>query len=95
MDDVKRTSEVSSGLSRTCEHCGQSIGGTDCHGVTNGINHFIEMHGYRLLHLGTHTEQSEGGQLRHREVAILGHDNPPPLRRSLEIDMDFSRLGGP
>ena len=95
MDNVKRTTEASSGLTRMCEHCDHSIGGTDCYGVTDGINHLIETHGYRLLHLGTHTQQSEGGQLRHREVATLGHGNPPPLRRAVEIDIGFSRLGGP
>jgi hypothetical protein len=95
MEHVKRTTEVSSDLSRACEHCGQLIGGYAFYSLTDGINHFIEKHGYRLLHLGTRTQRSKDGQPQHREVAILGHDDPPPVRQFVEIEMDFSRLGGP
>jgi hypothetical protein len=95
MENIKRTTEVLSGLSRICEHCGQPIVESNSHSVTDGINHYIEMHGYRLLHLSAHTQPNEGGQPRHGEVAILGHDDPPPLRQANQFNIDFRGLGGP
>ena len=60
-----------------------SIGGCDeCHDpfsdsatadyLTAGINHYIEKHGYTLLHVGTETEHHDGKSLWSSTVAILG-----------------------
>jgi hypothetical protein len=38
------------------------------------INHYIEQHGYKLLHVGTETSREKmEGKLYHSTVAVLGH----------------------
>lgn len=84
MDNVKRTTELASNISRGCEHCDKLVGGD----VSDGVNHFIEEHGYRLLHVGTETSHNMDGKLWHSTVAILGHDNPPALKPPVEIRIE-------
>ena len=81
MQDVKRTVKLSSDATHTCDHCSEMLG----EGVTGSINHFIEVHGYRLLNVGTETTRDRDGNLRHSTVAILGHHDPPPLHMPAEI----------
>jgi hypothetical protein len=81
MQDVKRTVKLSSDVTPTCDHCDEMLG----EGVTGSINHFIEVHGYRLLNVGTETSRDRDGNLRHSTVAILGHHDPPPLNMPAEI----------
>ena len=81
MQDVKHTVALSSDVVRSCDHCAESIGDN----VTASINHFIQVHGYRLLNVGTETSQDADGNLRHSTVAILGHHDPPPLNMPPEI----------
>ena len=44
--------------------------------IADSINHFIEIHGYHLLHVGTQTSHSREGGLSHATVAVLGRTNP-------------------
>jgi hypothetical protein len=54
------------------------VGGVkDAGAIADGINHYIEQHGYRLLHLGEESGPAEDGKIWHYTVAILGHDHPP------------------
>jgi hypothetical protein len=79
IQDVKHTVEVSSDVGRGCEHCDYRIGYQDPNtkDLAHSINHYMEQHGYRLLHVGTRTAESPDGKLWHITTAILGHDNPP------------------
>ena len=82
MQDVKRTVALSShGKHGGCDHCGEALGDN----VSASINHFIEVHGYRLLNVGTETSRDGDGNVRHSTVAILGHHDPPPLHMPAEI----------
>jgi hypothetical protein len=81
MQDVKRTITVSSDAARQCDHCNEALG----ENVSGSINHFIEVHGYRLLNVGTETSRDADGNLRHSTVAVLGHHDPPPLHMPREI----------
>ncbi len=87
MQNVKRTTEVSSNIGRGCEHCSESIGLSSAgNSVTDGVNHYIEVHGYRLLHVGTQTAEDMNGKPHQTTVAILGHDDPPAVvQRSASI----------
>jgi hypothetical protein len=76
IETVKRTVRLASDEGRSCDHCtfrGQP------HELDTQINHYIERHGYRLLHLGTETTAGDRGEAFHRVVAVLGHDAPPAL----------------
>ena len=44
--------------------------------IADSINHFIEIHGYQLLHVGTQTSHSREGGVSHATVAVLGADEP-------------------
>ena len=74
MQTTKRTTRVASNSSRGCEHCGASLGHGGGGSVSDDINHFIEEHGYRLLHVGTETSPDPEGHPWHATVAILGHE---------------------
>jgi hypothetical protein len=81
MQDVKRTIALANHETRGCDHCDEELGDN----VSASINHFIQVHGYRLLNVGTETTQDSDGNLRHSTVAILGHHDPPPLNMPAEI----------
>jgi hypothetical protein len=86
MENVKRTTEVSSDIGRACEHCGEAIGYSPrTLGISDSINHYIEAHGYRLLHVGTQTTHGSNEKPWHTTVAVLGHDNPPKVMPSATI----------
>ena len=83
MENVKRTTQVSSNISGACEHCGESVGYSPrTLGISDSINHYIEAHGYRLLHVGTQTTHGSNEKPWHTTVAVLGHDNPPKVMPS-------------
>ena len=76
IETIKRTVQIASNISSGCDHCSEDVGDA----VSDGINHYIEAHGYWLLHVGTETYQSNSGDLWHNTVAILGHDDPPAVK---------------
>ena len=82
---VKRIVEISSNIGRSCEVCYRWIG----HGSTGGalaesVNHYLDAHGYHLLHVGTQSEEGVDGKVWHHTVAILGYEPPPrPVHSAL------------
>ena len=70
IDDTKRVVSISSNITTGCGHCGKPVGGPD--ELSASINHYIEAHGYRLLHVGTETIHGPDGQPWSTTVAILG-----------------------
>jgi hypothetical protein len=95
MEKVKRTTEVSSNIGRGCEHCREPIGSLhNSDDITESVNHYIEKHGYRLLHVGTQTSHDTNSKPWHSTVAILGHDAPPAILPPSEIHIgDVPSIG--
>lgn len=65
---------ISTNIGKTCEHCTEWIGanpGSD-HRLADSINHYIEAHGYRLLHVGSETSHGMDGKPWHSTVAVVG-----------------------
>ncbi len=60
---------VSSVEGSPCAECDQGLSGYD--DFKGCVEHYIKQHGYRLLHVGTETENLSEG-LGHSTVAILG-----------------------
>ena len=60
---------VSTNIGTGCEHCRTSIG---LEHFAESINHYIEQHGYKLLHVGTETSHDNDGKPWHISVAVLG-----------------------
>ncbi|MFA5907297.1 MAG: hypothetical protein WC815_00815 [Vicinamibacterales bacterium] len=79
MQNTKRTTMLSTDVGRGCEHCGESVGFNDSGDLAPSINHYIEQHGYSLLHVGQQSSNGNDGKPYHHTVAVLGHDNPPDI----------------
>lgn len=74
MKDIKETAHtirLTTGSTHSCEHCDEDW---DVHenGVADPINHYIERHGYSLLHVGSEFGRDQRGVTVHHTVAILG-----------------------
>ncbi len=63
-----------SGIS--CIHCGFNEGYR--HEVTMLANHYIQEHGYQLLHVGQETARADEWVVFHHTVAVLGNDEILP-----------------
>ena len=67
---IKHIVEVSTNIGRHCEHCTKMMG---LDNFTESVNHYIDEHGYKLLHVGTETgRNSDDGSPWHSTAAILG-----------------------
>lgn len=89
MEKVKRTTHISTNIGRGCEHCGYGVGAMGEGDIADSINHYIEKHGYHLLHVGTETDRSDDGKLVYHSVAVLGHDDPPAVRPPAQVVMQI------
>jgi hypothetical protein len=91
---IRRTVEISSNISQGCDHCNQFVGGGLGDGsLATSINHYIEQHGYKLLHVGTQTNHDNDGKPWHNTIAVLGHDNPPALKPPVQVVVGTQTAG--
>ena len=67
---------VTTSTSRGCEHCSFLIRSDN---FAEAINHFLEEHGYFLLHVGCQTDIDYTGKSYSSTIAMLGSDKPPPV----------------
>lgn len=67
-----------------CAHC--EFSPSD---IGQAINHYIVDHGYRLLHVGSETEHGSNGDPWHSTVAMMGTDNPSPLRPMAKVIIGY------
>ncbi len=66
---VQHVVYVSTNISSGCQHCHQQIDGEE---FAESVNHYIQQHGYRLLHVGSQTDRGDRDELWHFTVAVLG-----------------------
>jgi hypothetical protein len=70
MQDTKKIVHVRTNITRGCPECGgASIGGDD---FEKSVNHLIQDHGYKLLHVGSERDDDQEGKSIHHTVAVLG-----------------------
>ena len=62
--EIKHVVQIDTHSETNCKHCSIKVGGTD---LSLSINHYIETHGYKLLHIGQET-----GEALQMTVAYLG-----------------------
>jgi len=68
--DVKHVVYISTNIGTGCEHChGVSIGLDD---FAKSVNHYVEQHSYKVLHVGQETGYDMDGKPWHSTVAVLG-----------------------
>ncbi len=72
MQETKQIIRVSTNISRGCPECHNAglVGGHD--NFESGVNHLIQQHGYRLLHVGSEWDNDREGKTVHHTVAVLG-----------------------
>jgi hypothetical protein len=67
---VKRVVHLSTNIGKGCDHCSESTG---LDKFAGSVNHYIQAHGYELIHVGEETEYSNDGRsLWHSTIAVLG-----------------------
>ena len=68
-EGVKHVVNISTDIGTKCEHCDVGIG---LENFAGSINHYIEKHGYKLLHVGTETHHDAESKPWHSTIALLG-----------------------
>jgi hypothetical protein len=74
--NMKHIVRVSSNVIEKCAHCGEVIGGDVFFDAS--INHYMNAHGYKLLHVGAETTTDRDDRTWHTTVAILGSNRMRP-----------------
>lgn len=67
--DVQHVVHISTNISQPCEHCQMQLGLDE---FDAAINHYIDKHDYKLLHVGTETSHDMDGKPWHSTVALVG-----------------------
>ncbi len=68
-ENVQHVVHISTDVVRGCEHCSELIGGDN---FAKSVNHYIEQHGYKLLHTGSEWGRDMDGESCQHTVAVLG-----------------------
>jgi hypothetical protein len=72
IQDTAAVVHISTNVETGCTHCSEQIGGEDR--FAESINHYIQAHGYKLLHVGQQTTPDYDGKPRHATAAVLGRE---------------------
>lgn len=68
MENVKHVVHINTDIGKGCEFCHFTIGGDR---FAESVNHYIEAHGFRLLHVGQETVSGENSPVA-VTAAVLG-----------------------
>jgi len=85
---IFHTAYLSSNLGKGCDRCDYSLGFDK--DISDGINHYLTKHGYKLLHVGQEWSRDDDGKTIHHTVAVLGCPVPltdMPLKPLPKIDI--------
>jgi hypothetical protein len=97
MTDIKHVIQITSGCQSGCEHCNDGIernGNLGVHGdyFVNAINHYVQKHNYKILHIGQYTDTEVDDGLWHGTTAILGHTEILPPREITPGEAELNEL---
>ena len=70
-EGISHTVYLSSNIGKQCEHCNYSVG-APIRDVPDDINHYLDNHGYKLLHVGQEYSEDNEGKTIHFTVAVVG-----------------------
>ena len=68
-EDVQHVVHISTNEKKACELCGHMLLAEDS--LAGPVNHYLQEHGYKLLHVGSETSHGQSGP-RHSTVAVVG-----------------------
>jgi hypothetical protein len=66
---VRHVVHISTNHLKPCEHCEAMIG---LENWAESVNHYVDQHGYTVLHVGTETTHDQEGRPWHATVAVVG-----------------------
>ena len=69
-EDIDQVVEIRTNIQERCNECSELIGGEEW--FAESINHYLQEHGYRLLHIGQQSVQADDGTLWSHTIAIVG-----------------------
>jgi hypothetical protein len=68
-EGVNHVVYISTDESKGCDHCDFRVGFEN---FAESINHYIDAHGYKLLHVGQESSRDINGNPFHLTVAVVG-----------------------
>ena len=72
-EGVEAVYEIRSNIWTACPVCGEGIGSAvDGDDTEERVNHFLQQHPCRLLHVGQETTRDDEGNFWHLTVYVLG-----------------------
>jgi len=71
-EDIKHIIHITSRYEPSCEFCGERYNREKLYNIDHAVNHYIEKHGYKLLHLGPETNIDKKGNFLNCTVAVVG-----------------------
>lgn len=84
-EKIKHTIQLFSFIESGCEICDENIRHHNDDGeLSKAINHYIQKHDYKLLHLGDQTVEGDDGLWR-GVTAVLGSEVVPPPKEPSEL----------
>lgn len=81
MQDVKTIVTIKSMEIEKCIHCTENVK----YSFDEIVNHYIQKHGYKILHVGQYTEHDMNEKPFHGTVAVIGNIEIVPLEEE-ELD---------
>lgn len=75
INTMRHTVHLSTNVGKACEHCPNGKWAID--DIAGAANHYLEEHGYVLLHVGPESSTDDHGKPTYHTVFVVGHDDPP------------------
>ena len=76
LTEIQKTVQLSSAIGKSCEECSAEHSPeflfSDPEDVGAQVSHYIEAHGYQLLHIGQQTGRDQAGHPWQTTVAVVG-----------------------
>ncbi len=72
LDEIKHIIHISSKNEPRCELCEHNHISENLYNIDFAVNHYIDKHGYKLLHIGSENLRDEEGNLLTHSAAIVG-----------------------
>ncbi|MFR0690197.1 hypothetical protein ACLUTX_12430 [Enterobacterales bacterium AE_CKDN230030158-1A_HGKHYDSX7] len=85
-ETVVHTVKLSTDVSMHCKVCGEW---QEAENLDANLNHYLQQHGAKLLHLGSEAYRDENGRTAHHTVAVVGLDEVPPKREPTPFNIDI------
>ena len=77
---IRYVVRVTSDVGAACKECGTLVNGTA--DFAAAVNHYLEDHKYKLLHVGSEAGTDYNGEPCHVTVAIVGSDKTPKKKKA-------------